>query len=134
MTTETIRLEQYLAHPQAKVWSALTDPELHARWWAALDVRAEVGHRFELDMGEWGRQRCTVLAVEPEGLFSYTFAEGALDTTITWRVTAEGDGTRLLLEHAGFDLGNPMGKQAFDGMGAGWPHVVPRIDRALAAA
>ena len=126
-----IRCDQFLAHPPAAVWRALTDPRLHARWWAAGDVKPEVGHRFTLDMGKWGQQSCEVRTVEPERLLSYSFAEGALDTTITWRLEVEGTGTRLFLEHAGFDLDSPMGKAAFEGMGAGWPKVVRHIEVAL---
>jgi uncharacterized protein YndB with AHSA1/START domain len=129
-----IRIDQLVPHPPARVWAALTDPELHARWWAAGDVRPVVGHRFTLDMGSWGRQPCEVLAVEPERLLSYSFAPGTLDSTLTWRLEPEGEGTRLFLEHAGFDLESPLGRQAFEGMGRGWPGVVGRIDQALAGA
>lgn len=132
MTTNVITLDQFLPHPPAAVWKALTDPELHARWWAAGDVRAEVGHRFKLDMGKFGYQPCEVTAVEPEALFAYTFAEGSLDTTITWRLEPEGRGTRLTLVHAGFDLDSPMGRQALEGMGHGWPQVVGRLAEVLA--
>ena len=131
MTTETIRLDQFVPHPPARVWEALTDPELHARWWAAGDVKAEVGHRFSLDMGNFGQQECQVLEVEPEKLLSYTFAEGSLDTTVTWRLTPEGDGTQLHLEHAGFDMDSPLGRQAFEGMGHGWPGVLSRLAPAI---
>lgn len=54
-----------------------------------------------------------------------------MDTTVTWTLEPEGDGTRLTLDHSGFDLDTPMGKAAFDGMGGGWPKVLPRIDAAL---
>ncbi|WP_329117469.1 SRPBCC family protein [Streptomyces sp. NBC_01353] len=137
MTTPTepnvIHCDQFIAHPPAKVWKALTDPELHARWWAAGDVRAVVGHRFTLDMGNWGHQECEVLAVEPERLLRYNFAPGTLDTTITWELRPEGTGTRLFLEHAGFDLDSPLGKQALEGMGRGWPGLLRRIEPALDA-
>ncbi|MFF0289502.1 SRPBCC domain-containing protein [Streptomyces sp. NPDC005262] len=126
-----IHCDQFIAHPPAAVWRALTDPELHARWWAAGDVRPVVGHRFTLDMGPWGQQACEVLAVEPERLLRYSFAPDSLDTTITWRLDAEGTGTRLFLEHAGFDLDSPLGKAAFDGMGEGWPGVLRGIEPAL---
>ncbi|MCQ4082559.1 SRPBCC domain-containing protein [Streptomyces sp. RB6PN25] len=126
-----IRCDQFLGHPPATVWKALTDPELHARWWAAGDVRPVVGHRFTLDMGHWGQQPCEVIEVEPERLIRYSFAEGSLDTTITWRLEAEGTGTRLFLEHAGFDLDSPMGKKAFEGMGGGWPGVVRGLGKLL---
>ncbi len=100
-------------------------------WWAAGDVRPVVGHRFTLDMGEWGQQRCEVLAVEPERLLRYSFAEGALDTTLTWELTPEGEGTRLKLVHEGFDLDSPLGKAAFEGMGRGWPGVLAGVERVL---
>jgi uncharacterized protein YndB with AHSA1/START domain len=123
-----IRMSEYINYPPAKVWRALTDPEIHAKWWAAGDVKPEVGHKFELDMGPWGMQACEVIAVETEKLLRYSFA---LDTTITWTLEAEGEGTRLHLEHAGFDLDSPMAKKAFEGMGHGWPGVLKRIESAL---
>jgi uncharacterized protein YndB with AHSA1/START domain len=69
-----------------------------------------------------------VLEVNPERLLSYTFAEGDLDTTITWRLEPEGGGTRLFLRHAGFVEGSP----ALKGMGNGWPALLRRIEPALA--
>jgi uncharacterized protein YndB with AHSA1/START domain len=128
-----IRLSQFIDHPPAKVWKALTDPETHAKWWAAGDVKAVVGHRFTLDMGLWGQQPCEVLAVEPERLLSYSFARNTLDSTITWRLEPENHGTRLHLEHSGFDLDSPLGKKVFAGMGGGWPFVLERIAPAIDA-
>ena len=78
-----IRLSQFINHSPARVWKALTDPAIHAKWWAAGDVRPVVGHRFTLDMGPWGQQPCEVLVVEPERLLGYSFAPGTLDSTIT---------------------------------------------------
>lgn len=130
--TAVIECDQFLPHPPAAVWKALTDPELHARWWAAGDVRPVVGHKFTLDMGPWGQQPCEVLAVEPERLLRYSFSPDDLGTTVTWRLEPEGTGTRLFLEHAGFDLDSPMGRAAYEGMSQGWPLVLARITPALA--
>ncbi|MDX6315257.1 MAG: hypothetical protein QOF44_4721 [Streptomyces sp.] len=127
-----LHCDQFLPHPPATVWHALTDPDLHARWWAAGDVRPVLGHRFTLDMGPWGEQPCEVTAVDPERLLAYSFAPGTLDTTITWRLEPEGTGTRLFLTQEGFDLNSPFGKAAFDGMGDGWPHVLDRLAALLA--
>ncbi|MFD8413895.1 SRPBCC domain-containing protein [Streptomyces sp. NPDC059650] len=129
---DTITCEKFLPHPPAAVWRALTDPELHARWWAAGDVKPVVGHRFTLDMGAFGHQSCEVTEVDGERQLAYRFAEGTLDTTVTWTLHPEGTGTRLTLTHAGFDLDSPMGRQAYEGMGRGWPHVLERLDAALA--
>ena len=132
MKAGTIELDHFYPHPPAAVWQALTDPALHARWWAAGDVRPVVGHRFDLDMGKWGKQPCEVVEVEPERLLKYRLATGTLDTTITWRLTPEANGTRLTLVHEGFDVDSAMGRQALDGMKDGWPHLLARMDKVLA--
>jgi uncharacterized protein YndB with AHSA1/START domain len=126
-----IRLSQFINHPPAKVWQALMDPTIHAKWWAAGDVKAIVGHRFTLDMGPWGLQPCEVIAVEPDRLLCYSFAPGTLDTKITWRLEPENSGTRLYLEHSGFDLDSPLAKTAFESMSSGWPKVLQRIATAI---
>jgi uncharacterized protein YndB with AHSA1/START domain len=127
----TIHVEHVYAHPPAAVWKALTDPALHGRWWAAGDVRPVVGHRFELDMGPWGKQKCEVLEVVPERRLKYLFAAGSLDTTITWELEPEGNGTRLKLTQEGFDLESPMGRQALEGMKSGWPGLLARMESVL---
>ena len=127
--TTTISVDQFIAAPPEKVWRGLTDPELHARWWAAGDVAAVVGDEFHLEMPGRGPVRCEVLEVEPYERFVYTFA----DWTLTWRLVPEGRGTRLLLEHSGFDLDDKRAADAFKRMGPGWRDVVlPRL-AALAA-
>jgi len=128
-----IQLTRLIQSPPSKVWIALTDPTIHAKWWAAGDVRAVVGHRFTLDMGQWGLQPCEVLAVEHEKLLSYSFAQGTLHTTITWRLSIEDGGTRLSLEYKGFDLDSPLGKTAFHEMSNGWPSVIDRLEKGLPA-
>lgn len=129
-----IHLEQFIEHPPASVWKALTDPALVAKWWAPGDVKPIVGHKFTLDMGQpFGQQPCEVIAVEPERVLSYSFAPGTLNTTVTWRLAPEGRGTRLTLEHNGFDLDSPLGKAAYAGMAGGWPKILTRIGPAIAS-
>jgi uncharacterized protein YndB with AHSA1/START domain len=133
--TDTIHVDQFLAQPPAKVWLMLTEPERLATWWGPGDIRPEVGHKFTLDMGRWGKQPCTVTAVEDEKLLSYTFAEGVMDWTITWRLSPEGTGTRLFLEHGGFDLDDPRHADAFRNMSRGWAgSVLPHLAKLMAGA
>ena len=134
MKPDTIEVEHLYSQPPSQVWKALTDPALMARWWAAGEVRPVVGHRFELDMGQWGMQPCQVVEVQPERLLKYQFSMGRLDTIISWRLTPEGKGTRLTLTHEGFNLDTPMGRQALEGMKPGWPRVLERLDAVLGAA
>lgn len=65
-----------------------------------------------------------MLEVVEHERFVYTFADWAL----AWTLVPEGTGTRLLLEHSGFDLDNPQHRFAFDNMGPGWRDaVLPRL-------
>lgn len=68
---------------------------------------------------------CEVLeAVKPERL-GYTCNT---TWTLTWRLVPEGRGTRLFLEHTGFDLQQKRERDALDRMGPGWREVVlPRL-------
>jgi len=129
--TETVHVDQFIAQPPAKVWRMLTEPDRLATWWAAGDIRPEVGHRFTLDMGKWGRQPCTVTAAEENRLIAYTFGEGDVDWTLLWRIEAEGAGSRLFLEHSGFDLDDPRHKHAFETMASGWAKILPHLARKL---
>ncbi len=98
---------------QANCW-----PQIHLRSW-------------NLELGTWGIQECQVLEIKERALLSYTFAEGLLNSKITWRLVPEDGGTRLFLEHSDFDLRAPQRKPAFDGMSNGWSAVISRIESSL---
>ncbi len=122
--TTSLSVDQFIAASPAKVWRGLTEPALLARWWAPGDIAATVGHTFHLQMPGWGSVPCEVLQVDPPRRLVYTFA----DWTLTWRLVAEGHGTRLLLEHSGFDLDDKRSRDAFERMGPGWrDDVLPRL-------
>ncbi|WP_149259324.1 SRPBCC domain-containing protein [Actinomadura sp. K4S16] len=122
----SIEVDEFLPHPPAKVWRALTEPELLARWLMPNDFKPVVGHRFTFAakpipaVGFDGTIECRVLDIEELRLLRISWRGGGLDTTVTWRLVAEGRGTRLFVEHAGFDLDDPVNAYAFRGMGGGW--------------
>jgi uncharacterized protein YndB with AHSA1/START domain len=126
--TATIRVDQVVAAPPATVWRLLTEPELMRLWWAEGEVAAVVGHQFMLDMPGYGKQPCKVLEVDAPHRFVYTFTPA---WTLRWTLEAEGAGTRVFLEHNGFDLDDKRMADDFDRMGAGWRDVVlPRLAEA----
>jgi uncharacterized protein YndB with AHSA1/START domain len=111
---DSVILECDLPAPPAKVWRALTEPDLLARWLLPGAIRAEPGHRFTLqgESAEGGRIACEVLAAEPGRRLSYSWrgedsardAGGrALDTVVTFELCETPDGgTHLRLVHDGF--------------------------------
>lgn len=127
----SITLDQFVAATPEAVWRALTEPELVRRWWAEGDIAPEVGHEFTLDMPGFGAQPCRVLESRAPGLFVYTFTT---EWTLRWTLEPEGRGTRVFLEHSGFDLGDKRMAAAFERMGPGWRDaVLPRLAETAAA-
>jgi uncharacterized protein YndB with AHSA1/START domain len=136
--TDAITVDQFLAHPPATVWRALTDTDLLARWLMPNDFAAIVGHRFTFRTepqpahGFDGLVHCEVLELDPERRMRWSWRGGRLDTTVTWTLVVEGRGTRLFLEHAGFDPDDPAQRQTFTILRGGWrSRVLPALAAAL---
>ena len=139
-----IVVEEVLPHTPEKLWQALTDGALIARWlMAPSGFEPVVGKQFTFTTkpaGEWdGTIQCQVREVVPNERLVYAWNGGhegnvgygsRLETVVTWTLTKVPGGTRLRLVHAGFEL--PRNETAFTNMGDGWRKIVPRLD-ALAA-
>lgn len=102
-----IRQERVYAHPPEHVWRALTDRELLARWLMPNDFEPRLGHRFtfqtEAGPGFDGIVHCEVLEIEEPVRLVLSWRGGPLDTRLSFTLKPEGEGTRLLLEHTGFE-------------------------------
>lgn len=140
--TLVIRLEEYLPHAPARVWRALTEPELIARWLMPNDFRLEVGHRFTFQgtpipaVRFDGTVDCEVHGFSVERMLRYSWSgqgENSLRSTVTWRLEAEGPGTRLFMEHEGFDPENPLHQLSHRMMSGGWVGVLRRLEAVIAS-
>ncbi|GAA0373132.1 SRPBCC domain-containing protein [Microbispora corallina] len=146
-----LRVDQFLAHPPARVWRALTEPDLLAQWLMPGDFRLEVGHRYTMHTtprpgtGFSGVVQAEVLAFEPQRMLRLSWQDGdpanpsGSDWTITWTLEPEGRGTRLFLLHEGFDPDNELQRRAHSIMGEGWRAMTSRslvavLDRLAAPA
>ncbi|MFB7499743.1 SRPBCC domain-containing protein [Streptomyces sp. NPDC056161] len=140
----TVRVDQFLPHPPAKVWRALTEPGLLVQWQmpGSEDFRLEVGHRYRMTSVPRPNSRFSgvvdvqVLAYDVERMLSvrWTDADPAdpADWTITWTLEQEGRGTRLFLVHEGFDPDDPAQMMARKIMGGGWrTHVMRSLGHTL---
>ena len=137
-----IEVGQYFQHPPPKVWRALTTPELMAQWLMPNDFEPVVGHKFTFrarpvaQTGFSGQISCQVLDMRPQKMLRISWADAentdGTATTVTWTLQPEGKGTRLFLEHAGFDLDDPTQQLARKLMNGGWrSHVLRRLSELL---
>jgi uncharacterized protein YndB with AHSA1/START domain len=122
--TLSLSMEFDLPHAPAKVWRALTEPALLAKWLMTTDMQPVVGQAFTFKMeptppGGWdGIVNCQVQEIELYKRLRYSWASLGVDTVVSWTLEpTPGGGTRLSLEQSGFKR---SAGQAFGGAKAGW--------------
>jgi uncharacterized protein YndB with AHSA1/START domain len=143
--TKTIRRELVVPQSQEQVWQALTDSATLAEWMYPNDFEPHVGHHFTFrvppnpKVGFDGLVvRCEVLECEPPhdnegGQLAFSWSAGGLvDTRVSFRLEAEGDGTRVHFEHSGFDVSQPFGEPAFKGAEYGWAKMLKQLAEVVA--
>ena len=138
-TVRDIVVEDVLPHSPEKVWTALTTAELIGRWLMPNDFEPVVGKCFTFTtrpIGDWdGVVDCEVLEVVPPRRLVYSWCGGGaasrLDSTVTWTLQPEGQGTRLRMLHAGFR--SPQNDFAYGAMSSGWQRIVGKINEIAAA-
>ncbi|MBU6430356.1 MAG: SRPBCC domain-containing protein [Cyanobacteria bacterium REEB65] len=132
-TTEarTLVFERELPHAPPKVWRALTEVKLLDEWLMKSDFQPTVGHRFRFQ-GDWGAVECGVLVVVPNEKLAYRWEGMGLKTIVTWTLTPTADGTRLMMEQAGFDPDHANYANFYNGAKWGWGGMLEALDRVLA--
>ena len=97
----SIEVDEFLPQPPGRVWQALTDSALLARWLMPNDFKPVVGHAFTFrtepvpQHGFDGLVHCEVLDLEPPRLMRFSWRGGNLDTVVSWSLVPEGSGTGL---------------------------------------
>ena len=133
--TDAISFEAELAHPPAKVWRAITNPELVAKWLLpVVGPSLELGARFQLKAqpqpGWAGVVDCRVLELETERRLRYAWVVGDIDTVVTLTLAPTASGTKLTVVQSGF---KPEQKQNFGGARYGWKIMGEKLVGVLAS-
>jgi uncharacterized protein YndB with AHSA1/START domain len=145
--TQILRLERSFDAQVQDVFNAWTDPAVLKRWWSGgpqwstpvADVDAQPGGSYRLMMESESGERHTVVGqyrtVEPPTLLVYTWAweldAGGTgpESTVTVAFEADGDATRVVVEHAG--LPDEASRERH---GVGWSTCLDQLTSLYAAA
>jgi uncharacterized protein YndB with AHSA1/START domain len=144
--TKTIQREIVIPQPPAQVWRALTESAMLAEWMFPNDFAPRVGHRFTFHVPpnpkvgfEGLAVRCEVLECEPPSenttgrlAFSWSAGGPVENTPVSFRLEPDGEGTRLVFEHSGFDVSQPFGQQALKGAEFGWANMFKQLAAVVA--
>jgi uncharacterized protein YndB with AHSA1/START domain len=133
--TQSLTMEFDLPHTPAKVWRALTEPELLAKWLMTTDMKLAVGQSFTFKtqptQGWDGVVNCEMKEIELHKRLCYSFESLGLDTVVTWTLapTSKG-GTLLRLEQSGFSTDKGQ-RRFFEGAKMGWQYRAGRLPEVL---
>ena len=109
-----IRLEHFYPHPPQKVWRAVADRKALSTWLMPNDFEPKRGHQFTFrgkpQPGWDGVTYCEVTELDPPRTIAFTWRGGpgpgkplTLDTVVRFTLEPVSGGTRLVLEHTGFE-------------------------------
>jgi len=131
-----------LAHPPAKVWSALTTAEGLGTWFgneAVVDLRKGGEARLMWSTGD--KAELTIERIEEPTVFGFTWhiygmpEEDPRRTYVEFTLEPAGAGTRLTVVESGFaQLPDDAYKKAFDGNTEGWGSELAELASYLDAA
>jgi uncharacterized protein YndB with AHSA1/START domain len=138
--SNTIRRELRMPQPPEQVWRAIADSAALAEWMFPNDFEPRVGHRFTFRVPPNPKVkfdgmvvRCEVLECEPPSRLAFSWgADGVGDTRVSFRLEPDGDGTRLLFEHSGFDVTQGWSEQAVHGAEFGWARMLKQLPGVVA--
>ena len=139
--TKTIQKEILLPQPREQVWRALTEPATLAQWMFPNNFAPHIGHKFTFQVPgnpkvnfDGLTVHCEVLECDPPARLAFTWSAAALtNTRVTFQLQSVPEGTRLLLEHSGFEITEHFTPQNFRGAEYGWAGMLAKLPAAIAS-
>jgi uncharacterized protein YndB with AHSA1/START domain len=134
ITADNIHIEVDLPVPPTRAWALLTEQRHIAKCWGEhVDLEARPGGKLSETWSD-GRRTVTtagdVTRYDPPIALEMTWADDdwPADTSVGFRLSQRGEGTRLVLDHAGWRV-HPVGERQklIDTHAAGWSRYLARL-------
>lgn len=135
----TITKEKLFHHPIDQIWNAITKAEEISAWFLKTDFKAEKGFQYTYTSKSTEKGCTTINGIVKEAnpyTLVYTWiVEGTnVETTVSWKLAAQGNSTKLVLEHSGIE--NYTGETAitmFESFNEGWESCTRSLAKYLKA-
>ncbi|HWF43096.1 MAG TPA: SRPBCC domain-containing protein [Candidatus Kapabacteria bacterium] len=142
MNTKSIVIEEQYPYTPDEVWDALTDQSQLNEWLMEGTFQPRVGAEYEFYWvskaeKDKGFTRGKVLEVIKPKKLSYSWDWGSSGTVVTFFLEPVADGTKLRLEHTGFDA--EKDENVYQNTTGGWtsklaklPDIIAKRQKAMA--
>lgn len=116
---QNVKNEVFYPYPPERVWQVITNRHALAAWLMENDFEPRVGHKFRFQTEPYkginNTIYCEVIKLDEPRSLSYTWRGSFMcqPTVVTWTLLPVEGGTKLQLEHTGFEskvsqLSQPM--------------------------
>lgn len=133
-TNEAIHITVDLPVPPTQAWALLTEKSHIAKWWGEhVDLDARTGGKLLEVWADSGRKVITtgeVTRCDPPRALEMTWADDDWPghTMVAIRLSEHGEGTHLVLDHAGWSVHPASTRQGLiDGHARGWSQSLARL-------
>lgn len=140
---DTIEREIVVKAPQARVYSAISDPDQITGWFPdAVEGTFHVGEQPILDFGEDGKARIYVVAARPNDYFAYRWVPGGGEvvdnvlavpnTLVEFHIQDANGATKVTMKESGFaSLPADVAEAKFKDNVGGWDYMMDRLSKLL---
>lgn len=108
-----VKTEVFYPYPPERVWQVITNRSAIAAWLMENDFEPRIGHKFRFRAEQQGIDNiiyCEVIEIDEPSYLSYTWRGNFMckPTLVTWTLLPVEGGTKLQLEHTGFESNIPQ--------------------------
>ena len=131
---DVIQKQHQYSQPIAEVWKAISEAEEISAWFIQADFKPQSGYNYTFTH-EKTKITGKVLEANPVYKLVYTWmvVGTGVETTVTWTLKENEEGTLLTLEHSGISNypTEEMATTMFNSFSGGWDSCITNLEKYL---